>query len=309
MECLFLLYNRYILEKTETFDSFYENKFGERLEILANDRTGFILIPYDECVNGKPILYRRRNFYKISFFDGHFVVHYGDKSLETEGTGLIFFDAETPYTIETLKDSTMGGHLIFKKSYLDTYFRNQADKLLPFSMDEKPIFSLDKNETNTINELFYKISEEHNSDYEFKDDLIRNHISELLHFAVKRKPLKKTYISTDAKTRLATVFIELLNRQFPIENQDAPFAFRSPSKFAQTLGVHVNSLNRAVRHLTGKTTGRYISEKLTEEAILLLKHTNWNISEISYSLGFEDPSHFNHFLKDNTKQAPSSFRN
>lgn len=296
------------MEKTETFESFFNEKSEKRLETLANEREDVILIPYDGCIDGRPILYRRRNFYKISFFDGHFVVHYGDKSLETEGTGLILFDAITPYAIETLKASTMGSHLIFKKSYLDTYFRNHIDKLLLFSKEEKPIFKLGEFEINRINVLFSKIREEYHSDYEFKDDLIRNYISELFHFAARKKPLKKTYTPTDAKTRLATVFIELLNRQFPLEDQDAPFAYRSPSKFADTLGVHVNSLNRAVRHMTGKTTGKYISEKLTEEAIILLRHTNWNISEISYRLGFEDPSHFNHFLKDNTKQAPSSFR-
>lgn len=296
------------MEKTETFESFYDEKSDKRLKTLVNEREDAILIPYDDCIDGKPILYRRRNFHKISFFDGHFVVHYGNKSLETEGTGLILFDAMTPYTIETLKASTMGGHLIFKKSYLDTYFRNQVDKLLLFSKEEKPIFKLDESEVEKIDVLFSKIREEYHSDYEFNDDLIRNHISELLHFAARKEPLKKTYIPIDAKTRLATVFIELLNRQFPIENLDAPFAFRSPRKFAETLGVHVNSLNRAVRHMTGKTTGKNISEKLTEEAIILLRHTNWNISEISYSLGFEDPSHFNHFLKDNTKRAPSSFR-
>jgi AraC-like DNA-binding protein len=40
----------------------------------------------------------------------------------------------------------------------------------------------------------------------------------------------------------------------------------------------------------------------------LLKHTNWNIAEISYSLGFEEPAHFNNFFKKQTNKTPSSFR-
>lgn len=35
----------------------------------------------------------------------------------------------------------------------------------------------------------------------------------------------------------------------------------------------------------------------------MIKHTNWNISEIGYSLGFEDAAHFNNFLK-NTPHSP-----
>ena len=296
------------MDKTETFKSFYEDKFGERLEILSNDNTDFLMIPHDGCIGGKPILYRRRNFYKISFLDGHFVVHYGDKSLETKGTGLVFFDPKTPYTIEALKDSTMGGHLIFKEYYLDAYFRNHINKLPIFSTEHKPIFSLDQEETEKVSVLFDKIRSEHKSDYEFKDDLIRNSISELFHFAVKKKPFIKKHTSSDANTRLAKVFIELLDRQFPIENRDDTFVFRSPGKFADTLGVHVNSLNRAVRGYTGKTTSDYILDRLIEEAIILLKHTDWNIADISYGLGFEDPSHFNHFFKDRTQRIPSNMR-
>lgn len=296
------------MEKTETFKSFYKDKFGERLDILSSDNTDFLMIPHDGCIDGEPILYRRRDFYKISFLNGRFVVHYGEKSMETKGTGLVFFDPKTPYTIESLENSTMGGHLIFKEYYLDTYFRNHINKLPIFSREDKPIFSLEDEEIEAIVKLFDKIKKEHHSDYEFKDDLIRNSISEIFHFAVKKKPLIKKHTPTDAKKRLAIVFIELLDRQFPVENPGDPFLFRSPSKFAETLGVHVNSLNRAVRHYTGKTTGEYIADRLKEEAIILLKHTNWNIADISYGLGFEDPSHFNHFFKDRTQQIPSSFR-
>lgn len=280
----------------------------ERLEILTNDRLDFLMISHDGCVNGSPILYRRRDFYKISFLDGRCAIHYGDKSLETHGTSLVFFDPKTPYAIEPLEQSTMGGHLIFKEYYLDTYFRNPISKSPIFSHVDKPIFSLEPEEIEKITILIDKIKIEHNSDYEFKDDLIRNSISELLHFAVKKSPLIKKHIPVDANTRLALVFIELLDRQFPIESLREPFVLRSPGKFAETLGVHVNSLNRAVRGYTGKTTSDYISDRIKEEAIMLLRHTDWNIADISYGLGFEDPSHFNHFFKSRTQQIPSNYR-
>jgi AraC family transcriptional activator of pobA len=74
------------------------------------------------------------------------------------------------------------------------------------------------------------------------------------------------------------------------------------------LAIHVNHLNRAIRQTTGKTTTNHIFERLTSEAIALLKHTNWNISEISYSLGFEEPAHFNNFFKKQTTTTPSVYR-
>ncbi|HQU84956.1 MAG TPA: helix-turn-helix domain-containing protein, partial [Pyrinomonadaceae bacterium] len=69
-----------------------------------------------------------------------------------------------------------------------------------------------------------------------------------------------------------------------------------------------NHLNRALKETTGKTTTELIAERMTQEAIALLKHTNWNVSEIAYTLGFEEPTHFNNFFKKRTQQTPTKFR-
>jgi AraC-like DNA-binding protein len=83
---------------------------------------------------------------------------------------------------------------------------------------------------------------------------------------------------------------------------------RSAKDFAEKLYVHVNHLNRAIKLTTGKTTTDLISQRLASEAQALLKHTDWNISEISYCLGFEEPAHFNNFFKKQIQMAPSVYR-
>ncbi len=60
--------------------------------------------------------------------------------------------------------------------------------------------------------------------------------------------------------------------------------------------------------MTGKTTTGLILERIVQEAKILLKHTDWNISEIAYSLGFEEPAHFNNLFKKHTSLTPKSFR-
>jgi AraC-like DNA-binding protein len=72
--------------------------------------------------------------------------------------------------------------------------------------------------------------------------------------------------------------------------------------------VHVNHLNHAIRETTGKTTTEHIQERMTAEAKVLLRHTDWNISEISDSLGFREPAHFNNFFKKQTSFTPKQFR-
>ncbi|MDM8172838.1 helix-turn-helix transcriptional regulator [Olivibacter sp. 47] len=159
-----------------------------------------------------------------------------------------------------------------------------------------------------VDNIFYKITAEMASDYEFKHDLICGYILELMHYALKMQPSERLYDQIDAKTRITHVFNELLERQFPIESLEQKVEIRSPGEYADKLGVHVNYLNKALRDTTGKTTSQHIADRLTSEAIALLKHSDWNIAEISYTLGFEDPSHFNHFFKKQTSQSPKNYR-
>ncbi|WP_232064809.1 helix-turn-helix domain-containing protein [Rhodocytophaga rosea] len=104
----------------------------------------------------------------------------------------------------------------------------------------------------------------------------------------------------DANARNASVFKELLKRQFPIDTKNKDFKLRSPNDYARQQSVHVNHLNCALKLTTGKTTTTHIAERLANEAKMLLRHSNWNLSEISYVLGFEDAVNFNHFFKKHT---------
>jgi AraC-like DNA-binding protein len=72
--------------------------------------------------------------------------------------------------------------------------------------------------------------------------------------------------------------------------------------------VHVNHLNKVLKEITGKTTTEIISSRIIQEAKILLKQTNWNISEIAYSLGFDDLANFSNFFKKQTSFTPMAFR-
>jgi AraC-like DNA-binding protein len=112
----------------------------------------------------------------------------------------------------------------------------------------------------------------------------------------------------NAASRLTSVFLELLERQFPIESPQQSLRLRTAQDYAASLNVHVNYLNRAVKSVTGKSTSNHISERITSEARAILQHTDWNISDIAYALGFEYPSYFNNFFKKITGTNPTNFR-
>lgn len=298
------------MEPLETLADFYERKFDLKFDGINADLGHFNVFKLEECnAPGRPpVQYSRRDFYKIALMRGKHLYHYGDKTLEVSDSTLMFFNPEVPYTFEPLTDDATGYFCIFKDAFFAEYIRGSLKELPMYSPNGKPAYLLTQQQDDAFANIFLKMIEELKSDYAFKFDLIRNYIMEMIHGALKLQPSETLYKHADANSRIAAVFTELLERQFPIESRSQQFKLRSAKDFAEKLNVHTNHLNRAIKKATGKTTTSHIADRLTTEAIALLKHTNWNISEISYTLGFEDPAHFNNFFKKQTSQTPRTYR-
>ncbi|TWR31717.1 helix-turn-helix domain-containing protein [Mucilaginibacter pallidiroseus] len=295
---------------TETIEDFYKQKFDWLPDNLSRDIGHFNVFDMESCYrpDAKPVVYARRDFYKISLTCAKGIIHYADKSLEINRPTLIFFNPNVPYTFEHLEEAHSGYFCIFKELFFTELLRSNIHDLPMFSPGGQPTYVLNPSQKVYVEDIFKKMIAEINSDYRFKYDLLRNYVTELIHYALKIQPTEVLYRHPDANSRITSIFTELLERQFPIETPSQRFSLRSAKDFADQLSVHVNHLNRAIRQTTGRTTTDHISERLTNEAVALLKHTSWNVSEISYCLGFEEPAHFNNFFKKQTNSTPSSFR-
>lgn len=299
------------MEKTETLEDFYQKKMNYLPQNLKQDIGHFNVFRTEDCAGpgSTPVKYSRRDFYKVSLMRGDFIFHYADKSIPVSGSTLVFFNPKVPYTWEGSYEDYTGYFCIFKEGFFSEKMRGSLSEFPMFTPGGKPAYSLTKEEDKEISQIFQKMLEEIGSDYVYKYDLLRNYVTEMIHYALKMQPSENLHQHTNAKSRITSVFTELLERQFPIDSPAQRFSLRSANDFAKELAIHVNHLNRAIKETTGKTTTEHIMERITSEAKALLKHTNWNISEISYCLGFEEPSHFNNFFKKQVALTPSAFRN
>ena len=297
------------MDQIESLAQFYRHKFVDPPEAGDPGEEHFNIFSLDDKAlqSGVPVPYIRRNFYKISLTRGEYVYHYAEKSLRVNGSTLMFFNPSVPYKYECHVDHPTGYFCIFQERFFSEYVRTNIKELPMFKPGAQPAYLLNEAQDQQVAAIFVKMQQELRSDYAFKYDLIRSYISEIVHTALKLEPSETLYQHTNANVRITAVFTELLERQFPIA-PDQPLTLRSASDFARQLNVHTNHLNRAVRSTTGKTTTTHIAERLTAEAKALLTHTNWNVSDISYSLGFEDPAHFSHFFKKQTHTTPGAYR-
>lgn len=254
-------------------------------------------------------IYSRKDFYKICLTTGKSNIHYADRSFEEDGTILFFGNPHIPYSWETLSTTYVGYTVLFSEEFFKASDRSESLQHSPlFKIGGTPILKIDEAQRQFLNTIFQKMIEEQKSDYVYKDDLIRNYINLIIHEALKLQPSGDYDQHSNAASRLTSVFLELLERQFPIESSDNPLQLKTAQDYANSLHVHVNYLNRAVKDVTGKSTTTHITERIAGEAKALLQHTGWNISDIAYALGFEYPTYFNNFFKRLTGTNPKSLR-
>ncbi|PBJ16099.1 AraC family transcriptional regulator [Flavobacterium sp. ACN6] len=254
-------------------------------------------------------VYSRRDFYKICINTSKSVIQYADRGIETDGTILFFGNPIIPYSWETVSESYEGYACVFTEEFLRAKDRSETLHESPlFKIGGTPIFSLNAEQKVFIDSLFQKLIKEYETDYVFKDDLMRSYVNLIIHESMKMQPSENFFKHKNASSRITSLFLELLERQFPIETKNEPLALKTPQDYAQSLAVHVNHLNRSVKEVTGKPTTAHITERIIGEAKALLQHTDWSISDIGYSLGFEYPSYFNNYFKRLTGTVPKSLR-
>jgi AraC family transcriptional activator of pobA len=254
-----------------------------------------------------PMTYSRKDFYKVTFLDGKKRFHYADKVIDVEGKTLMFTNPSIPYKMEHTGDLNQGYFCIFTEPFFNDY--GNLKEYPVFQPYGNPVFMLNEEQADEIQQIFKKMIAEKQSDYAYKNDVLRTLVFELIHSAMKLQPSALSSEShSNASARISDLFLELLERQFPIESVEQQMTLRAPKEFASQLAVHVNHLNRALKETSGKTTSQIIAERVLQEAKTLLRHTNWNINEISWCLGFEELSAFIHFFKKHLAVTPRSFR-
>lgn len=253
--------------------------------------------------------YSRKDFYKISLVRGNASYFYQGTEYRLDGAewALVFTNREVPYRWEVHEGICNGYACMFTEDFLPLHTHLRPADWAVFNGNAQSVFQLNKSNESLFTGLFLKMLQEQASTYTHKYDLLFLYVLECIHGALKLQPEPENK-SSAASARLANSFRSLLAGQFPLAYPYQQVSLRTPRQFAEELAVHVNSLNRALKEVTGKTTTQLIHERLMLEARALLVHSNWTISQISNSLGFEEPTHFARAFRAYSGHSPSSLR-
>ncbi|WP_375433980.1 helix-turn-helix domain-containing protein [uncultured Hymenobacter sp.] len=300
------------MKSNESVERFYQlqrlpeaNLAGQQVAV----KSGHFNVYDVEQLCTTDLAYNRRDFYKISLLTGVYQFNYADRGVRIDQPALIFSNPLVPYSCEVVSEAQTGYLCLFTEDFLVINDRSASLQDSPlFKIGNDPIFFPDETQLETLRQFFRQMLAERDSTYPYKQDLLRNYVNLVIHEALKMQPQTPYYPHQNAASRIVALFTELLERQFPIDSPNRVLKLRTARDFAVCLSVHVNHLNRAVRELTGKTTTVHIAERMISEAKALLQHTDWSVSEIAFSLGFEYPTYFNNFFKKHTGLPPRALR-
>lgn len=299
-----------VMKKPETLEEFYANRPFLKTFDLSDNQEHFNVLDIEkqkQMEGNAAVSFGRKNYFKICLVSGNSKIHYADKSFEILKHGLLFANPLIPYDWEAISGAQKGYSCIFTESFTEGF--GHIKKYPFFQPDGYPVFELTEEEKFMLENIFVQMQKEQSSEFDFKDDALKNLIFQLIFAALKIRP--STQITTEkvnAAGRITSLFLNLLESQFPISNTINGIGLRSASDFADQMSVHVNHLNKSVKETMMKTTSELISERILKEAKIMLQHSSWAISEIAYSLGFEGPAHFSSFFKKQVHVSPSQFR-
>jgi AraC family transcriptional regulator, transcriptional activator of pobA len=298
--------------KTESLQDFYRRTNQPvPFDIDEQSGAGHFNVRYSTTVARKSP-YNRRDYYKICLSDGRMegssVLRYHNDEIVLDSPCLIFTHPSVPASIENSCNTINRHYCLFNNRFIEGAIRPDIQySCALFNPTLHPVIKLTGEEQARLRSYFEQMQALLATDYSFKWEMIRSLLLLLIHEGIRLQQGKLLQPSI-INDRVVNGFFQLLNQQFPVVSAEHSLKLLTPSDFAQQLHVHVNHLNSTVKKHTGKTTRALIHERVIAEAKTLLRHTDWNVSEIAYSLGFEYPSHFNKYFRQDAGLSPMEFR-
>lgn len=202
-------------------------------------------------------------------------------------------------------ESEVEGYIFFHtRDFFEVQIPNIKLSQFPFyfSSSNPPLVELPSNETQKLSGLFQAAFKEFQNDLLFKKEMITQlfHIiyMELTRHYANFKQLQNiqspTYLLTFQK------FEGYLEEHFKRE--------KFIRFYAEKLHITTKHLNRICQATVSKSASEIVNERVLLEAKRLLVHTQEPITQIAFTLGYEDNAYFSKFFKLKTGVSPSKFR-
>ena len=246
----------------------------------------------------------RINFPLIIFITKGKGNHFIDFKKHPFQKGSIIFIAKEQVQSFDLKSDTEGFIILFTENFI----WNTVDfsKSLNYSM----LYNYHSNSSilnpkDMPDDGFTSIIEEINREYYFPDSFAKEEIiSSLMNFLfLKAERIFRKDLDSKRDKKLAKPFNTF--RNLLIKNYKNT---RNASDYAQMMYISYKHLNDICKAVLGQTAKEFIDNYLILETKRYLASSNISIKELTFQMGFDEPTNFIKFFKRHTRQTPSQFK-
>ncbi len=168
------------------------------------------------------------------------------------------------------------------------------------TLSGEPVNVLEAECCGEAHALMERILREFQADNDFKMDMLRGMLMQLLVLLSRQSPREKQDNFPRHQRSVLRNFERLIEQHFREK--------RLPRDYAEMLFITPNHLNALVNSVTGKPAGELIRDRVVLEAKRLLVNSDLTISQIADALHFEDNAYFTRFFKKYTGISPEAFR-
>lgn len=262
-----------------------------------------------------PVTPFRSPVYRAEYFS--FVFIKSGKGAYTTNQQEFSFQANTMYftnpghTKSFYIDQLQEGYLMtLNEAFLRENIHHEVFDEFPFLLAEVvPPRQLNIVEFEEMEAIYLQILHHFKQDSPYKKRILGNLFGVLL-LKIKEKcwqcycPLQEG----DRTSQIVKSFKQILMHQFKNIMQNPKEHTLQVQDIAQQLNLHPSYLSNVIKAKTGKPVNHWITTRLINTAKHLLKSTGYSSKEISYALGFSEPTHFSRFFKKQTGITPTNYK-
>lgn len=244
----------------------------------------------------------RLKFYALIYITSGEDTHIIDFTPHTYKEGCLLFVSKNQVHAWSKKNKIEGYIIFFTEAFL---YKNQIQfndlsYSYPYNYNlYSPVLQTKNDNTKVFTQLIKLIYNEYN--HSFKN------IQEELLQCLLRVLILKIQDSTPSLLNNASLEAKKLFVEFQKQLDQNISLTRNAQDYCSMLNVSYHQLNKTVKTLTSKTIKAFIDDFIILQAKRLLADPTNNASEVSYTLGFEDPTNFSKFFKKHTGITPKLF--
>lgn len=291
-----------IIENLAAFEKLV-NKDSRPYDINMMVMPGTLQDKHKDVDPDKGIQALRRQFNLIYLLlDGVHDIHLGADYRWLKPNDLVIVPETFLYASSNVRNC-IGYCIHFKTEFIQPLLKGAfKEEFSFFEMEAEHIINVTNEESELIQQAFKDIIAEYERFSPEKDYLLRNYIHILLLRIrdIYRPYAKKLSDSATRSMKITNQFKHLVEKNF--------ITIRSVQQYAKLLYITPKHLAEVIKEHTGKSPRDLINDMLLLEAKVLLGSTDKTVTEIAYTLCFEDQSHFSHFIKKQTGWTPLELR-